>query len=333
MTLFAAFPDFELRDPRPDDLPEPHGGPLARAGDIRRPGDVPGVRAQRRSARSRGLRRRHRRRRQDPAQRRLRRQRRDRPSARFLPPAGSRGEARLDGARQPPYQARGLAARQSRRSPIADGVWVVRGGFPIKTMNVYLLADNGGVTVFDCGISAMTPAVAAAARGSAGSSASCSGTRTPTIAVLRPDWTRRSTATRPSARRPSRLESFRPYWDFGQAPPVRPGVLQARCCRPGTVARWRSPGTVERGRRGRGIRGRRPARATRPGLIGLFRDSDGLALVSDCIYTLDPQTGIKGAAADSARGVRRRHRAGPRLDPQAGRARSLGRLGRATPIR
>jgi glyoxylase-like metal-dependent hydrolase (beta-lactamase superfamily II) len=31
-----------------------------------------------------------------------------------------------------------------------------------------------------------------------------------------------------------------------------------------------------------------------PGLIGLFRDSDRLALVSDCIYTLDLQTGRKG---------------------------------------
>ena len=28
-----------------------------------------------------------------------------------------------------------------------------------------------------------------------------------------------------------------------------------------------------------------------PGLIGLFRDSDRLALVSDTIYTLDPQSG------------------------------------------
>ena len=33
-----------------------------------------------------------------------------------------------------------------------------------------------------------------------------------------------------------------------------------------------------------------------PGLIGLFRDSDRLALVSDCFYTLDPQTGLKNAA-------------------------------------
>ena len=33
-----------------------------------------------------------------------------------------------------------------------------------------------------------------------------------------------------------------------------------------------------------------------PGLIGLFRESDRLALVSDCFYTLDAQTGRKGAA-------------------------------------
>ncbi|MFM9140910.1 MAG: MBL fold metallo-hydrolase, partial [Solirubrobacterales bacterium] len=33
-----------------------------------------------------------------------------------------------------------------------------------------------------------------------------------------------------------------------------------------------------------------------PGLIGLWRESDRLALVSDCFYTLDPQTGFKGHA-------------------------------------
>jgi glyoxylase-like metal-dependent hydrolase (beta-lactamase superfamily II) len=31
-----------------------------------------------------------------------------------------------------------------------------------------------------------------------------------------------------------------------------------------------------------------------PGLIGLWRESDRLALASDCFYTLDPQTGRKG---------------------------------------
>jgi len=32
-----------------------------------------------------------------------------------------------------------------------------------------------------------------------------------------------------------------------------------------------------------------------PGVIGLFREEDGLALVSDCVSTIDLQTGIKGS--------------------------------------
>jgi glyoxylase-like metal-dependent hydrolase (beta-lactamase superfamily II) len=32
-----------------------------------------------------------------------------------------------------------------------------------------------------------------------------------------------------------------------------------------------------------------------PGLIGLYRESDRLALVSDVVYTIDPQTGRRGA--------------------------------------
>ena len=31
-----------------------------------------------------------------------------------------------------------------------------------------------------------------------------------------------------------------------------------------------------------------------PGLIALYRERDGLALTTDCFYTLDPQTGIHG---------------------------------------
>ena len=61
------------------------------------------------------------------------------------------------------------------------------------------------------------------------------------------------------------------------------------------------------GRRARRDRRHRRPRATRsrasrsshlpghaPGLIGLWRAADRLALVSDCFYTLDPQTGRHG---------------------------------------
>jgi hydroxyacylglutathione hydrolase len=54
-----------------------------------------------------------------------------------------------------------MQAREPER--IADGVWVIRGGFPMRAMNVYLLEDDGGVTLFDAGIVSMVGAVATAA--------------------------------------------------------------------------------------------------------------------------------------------------------------------------
>src|SRR3954454_25347401 len=43
----------------------------------------------------------------------------------------------------------------------ADGVWVMRGGFPHRTMNVYFIEEpGGGVTVFDAGIRQMARHVA-----------------------------------------------------------------------------------------------------------------------------------------------------------------------------
>src|ERR1700678_495265 len=45
------------------------------------------------------------------------------------------------------------------RERIAEGVWLLRGGVPSKLMNVYLIEDAGGVTLFDAGIAGMTNAV------------------------------------------------------------------------------------------------------------------------------------------------------------------------------
>jgi glyoxylase-like metal-dependent hydrolase (beta-lactamase superfamily II) len=88
-------------------------------------------------------------------------------------------------------------------------------------------------------------------------------------------------------------EAFRTYWDFSKLAPV------VRTVYPGLLRAWdggalQIAGTVEEGEDVAGFRViHLPGHA--PGLIGLFRDSDRLALVSDCIYTLDPQSGIKGA--------------------------------------
>ena len=69
---------------------------------------------------------------------------------------------------------------------VADGVWLVQGGFPSKIMNVYLIKDGDGVARFDAGIRAMTKQIAPVAAGPRRRSrASCSGTGTPTTAARR----------------------------------------------------------------------------------------------------------------------------------------------------
>ena len=74
----------------------------------------------------------------------------------LMPEAGSAGEKRLLGA----FNAASAARHRmhvAEPERIADGVWLVRGGFPIKTMNVYLIEEEGGgVCLFDAGIEDMT---------------------------------------------------------------------------------------------------------------------------------------------------------------------------------
>src|SRR5215211_1386639 len=81
----------------------------------------------------------------------------------LLPPRGSTAEQRMARAfnGQAKVRRRAVCADPER---VADGVWLVRGGFPKKTMNVYLIEDaEGGVTMFDAGIKAMSTGLAAAA--------------------------------------------------------------------------------------------------------------------------------------------------------------------------
>jgi glyoxylase-like metal-dependent hydrolase (beta-lactamase superfamily II)/predicted ester cyclase len=209
----------------------------------------------------------------------------------FLPPSGSPAEARL--AALANLRTRVLSViHGSEPERIAEGVWVVRGGFPLRTMNVYLLADNGGVTVFDAGISAMAPAVAAAG-------ARLGGIRR--VVLGHADVDHRGAAAglhapifchpadRAAAESP---ESLRDYWDLSKLD--RYGrVIYPRIFYVWDGGSLETSGTVDEGDEIAGFTVLHlPGHA--PGLIGLFRDSDRLALVSDCFYTLDPQTGFKG---------------------------------------
>ncbi len=212
----------------------------------------------------------------------------------LIPPAGSPAQARL--TRVANFGTRVKARLHGAEPPelIAEGVWLQRGGFPVKLMNVYLIEDEGGVTVFDAGIAAMTHAVAMAAAGLGGARR---------IVLGHVDCDHRGSAPGlgapvycherevDAALSPSPLRS---YWDLSKlAPPSR--VVFGKLLPAWDGGALEVAGTLAEGDEVAGFRVvELPGHA--PGLIGLIRDSDGIALVSDCFYTLDPQTTIKGAA-------------------------------------
>src|SRR5439155_12810987 len=79
----------------------------------------------------------------------------------LLPPRDSTAERGMAAA----FNARTRLGRRlfaPSKEQVAEGVWLLRGGFPMKTMNVYLIEDDGGVTVFDAGIKAMAGGIASA---------------------------------------------------------------------------------------------------------------------------------------------------------------------------
>jgi glyoxylase-like metal-dependent hydrolase (beta-lactamase superfamily II) len=95
-------------------------------------------------------------------------------------------------------------------------------------------------------------------------------------------------AERPAAESSS---AVRDYWDLGKLSGPASMVL------PKLLRHWDGgavpiAGTVAEGDDVAGFRViHLPGHA--PGLIGLFRESDRLALCSDCIYTIDVQTGLR----------------------------------------
>jgi hydroxyacylglutathione hydrolase len=212
----------------------------------------------------------------------------------LLPPAGSATEARIARLTNARTRARSFVAG-GREQPIADGVWVVRGGFPARMMNVYLLEEGDGtVTVFDAGISGMTGAVATAA-------ARLGGIKR--VVLGHADADHRGTAPglgapvychpaeQDAAESP---ESLRSYFDLSKLNGLG-RLLLGRLLPVWDGGAVQIAGTVEEGEKVAGFRViDLPGHA--PGLIGLYREDDRLALVSDCFYTVDPQTGRKGAA-------------------------------------
>jgi glyoxylase-like metal-dependent hydrolase (beta-lactamase superfamily II)/predicted ester cyclase len=210
----------------------------------------------------------------------------------LLPANGSPAQRRLAAVAN--LRTRAVRAmRSGPPEPIADGVWVLRGGFPLRIMNVYLIAGRGGVTVFDGGMNGMQGAIAAAGARMGGiervvlghADADHRGGVAGLAAEIHCHPLERAAAESP--------QSLREHFDLGRLRPyARPYFARMLPFWDGgalTVA-----GTVSEGDEVAGFTVvELPGHA--PGLIGLWRASDRLALVSDTVYTIDPQTGRRGA--------------------------------------
>jgi glyoxylase-like metal-dependent hydrolase (beta-lactamase superfamily II)/predicted ester cyclase len=174
---------------------------------------------------------------------------------------------------------------------IAEGVWIVRGGFPARTMNVYLVRDGDGVLVFDGGIRSMTKAVAAAGARLGGITRLVLGHEHPDHRGIAPSLGV-PVHCHPDGKADAEGDGGSHYFDWAKLrQPTRmlmPLMLKLWDGGPVPIA-----GTVSEGDDVAGFEVvHLPGHA--PGQIGLWRASDRLALVSDCFYTLDINTGRPG---------------------------------------
>lgn len=198
-------------------------------------------------------------------------------------------------ARRPsrsPVWATYARARINARSPerVARGVWLIRGGLPLRTMNVYLIEDQGQVTVFDAGIRPMARSITTFA-------ARLGGIRRVLLSHSHVDH--RGAAPKLGApvycheaeRADAEGDGGLHYMDFSKFDP------HARLAYPYLARLWDGgpvsvAGTVAEGDVIAGFEViALPGHA--PGQVGLWRESDRVVLCSDCIYTLDVQTGRK----------------------------------------
>jgi hydroxyacylglutathione hydrolase len=201
----------------------------------------------------------------------------------MLPPQGSAAEQRMTQAFNVKTRLTGRAIADAKL--VAEGVWVVQG--QPGRCNVYLIEDEGGVTLFDAGARTMLRAVASAA-------AKLGGIRRVVLGHGHTDHRGIAPALGvPVLCHPDAIEDAEGsrdlnYWPEGLTDLQTPQrqihrVLQRFVWDGGPV---KIAGTLAEGDAVAGFRVVEiPGHA--PGQIALWRESDRLALVSDGFYTLD----------------------------------------------
>jgi glyoxylase-like metal-dependent hydrolase (beta-lactamase superfamily II)/predicted ester cyclase len=211
----------------------------------------------------------------------------------LLPPAHSPAEQRLYGlANVRTRLARRLVADPER---VADGVWRLAGGAPVKFINAFLIEGDDGVTVFDTGTKQMGPAISMAAahlgpiarvvlgNAHADHRGGAAALRAPVLCHER---------DRPDVEGDGGIH----YFDYSKL-----GFPPARFLVPRIMASWDSgplevAGTLAEGYEVAGFRVvELPGHS--PGTIGLWRERDRLALSNDCFAMFDVYTGRPAAPA------------------------------------
>jgi glyoxylase-like metal-dependent hydrolase (beta-lactamase superfamily II) len=205
-----------------------------------------------------------------------------------------------------PYGAANVLAKPTVE-PVANRVWVVRGGLdfitgplqlagghlPRRTMNVYLIKEHDGVTMFDAGISPMAEPLKAICERMGGLKR---------VVLGHAHGDHRGAARfmdapvycHADARSEAQTPGLPPYQDISQI-----SRWIARKAFPALTKRWdggpvKIDGTVKEGDDVGGFEVRL-FDVHAPGMIGLWREQDRLCLCTDTVYTLDPFTGEFGA--------------------------------------
>lgn len=208
----------------------------------------------------------------------------------LLPAEGSTAQARITAA----FNTRTRIARRIADPPeeIADGVWIVRGGFPRKVFNVYFVRDGDGVVMYDAGVRQMTNSLALAG-------ARLGGITRVVLSHSHVDHRGGAAGLRGLPVHVHEDEAADAQGDGGQhyADLGKVGI-PARWLYPSLLRSW-DGGPVEVAgtlREGDDVAGfeviHLPGHA--PGLIALWRAADRLALVSDAFYTAAVERFVPG---------------------------------------
>lgn len=178
---------------------------------------------------------------------------------------------------------------------IAEGVHLVRGGVP-RLMNVYLIEDEGGMTVFDAGVRGMDKALRKAAAPFGGIKRIVLGHSHTDHRGAAPALAEEGVAVycHEAELQDARTDGGLHYFKLELLRfPVKQFMTHS------LVKTWDGgPVPVEDTlSEGDSVAGfeviHLPGHA--PGLIGLYRESDALVLGSDAIYTINPLNGRRGA--------------------------------------